>query len=307
MSDPNYSPAVVREIVAGELQSENDSLDAHTGRVDTDLGRVLSFRAAAWSESGESRPYERTRKWREAVRTIETARTTEAIEAGNSSQLAYETGVTEREMDTSYVHSLALVYGLLRNEGQILNFCGGTNNGKTNVALLAIDVKTEMEPETQVFGNIPADSISTSWDYSAVTSIADLEESMLEEPDRSKVILVDDASIDHSAHSSNAHEVAERQGRLARLAAKLSAVLIFVGHRHDGRDIAKHIRSMPDVKHLLCIRETRDDGTVEQYICSVYSEITENGLTDLQATLTDLPEARSSYDPDVIAHNLFSE
>ncbi|MBF8224502.1 hypothetical protein, partial [Halomonas sp. 328] len=221
-----------------------------------------------------------------------------------------EHGVIEQRYDATAVPELSQLYGIVRNPGQILNFVGGTDNGKTNVMFLAIDTKMDVEPETLAIGNVPAEYIDHQWtEYYCAQSMDDLEERVDREPDRPKIIFVDDASIDHSEHSASAAEVKERQGRLARLAAKRKAVLVYVGHREDGYDLSKHIRAMPGVKHLQCVRLDHPDGTTDRYLATVYNDQNEDsgGLCDRDFTLDPLPKSRTEYDPDVVAHNLFAD
>ncbi|ELZ03513.1 hypothetical protein C482_03729 [Natrialba chahannaoensis JCM 10990] len=300
----------MREIVDGDLEDRNGTLHAHTGRVPSDLGKVLSFRQEARQRHHEvSGKFEDSRRFTEAVGTVETQRTTDAIHSGNQSQLAFAHGVIERRYDATAVPELSKLYGIVRNPGQILNFCGGTDNGKTNVLFLAIDTKMDVEPETLAIGNVPAEYIDHQWtEYYCAESMDDLVDRVDEEPDRPKIIFVDDASIDHSEHSASAAEVKERQGRLARLAAKQKAVLAYVGHREDGYDLSKHIRAMPGVKHLQALRLDNPDGTTDRYVTTVYNDQNEDsgGLTDRDFTLDPLPKSRTEYDPDVVAHNLFA-
>ena len=308
MSD-EYPAALIREIVADRLHVEGNHLDRHAGRVSGELAKTLSFRKAAWDRDPEAvGAFEETDRWRTAVGIAETARTSEAIAADPSRVIAFETGVVERDLSARHLTELSALYGLVRNAGSILNLCGGTDHGKTNVAWLAIGTKVEVEPETLIVANVPESDIDlpAGWSYRPVEDIADVEFVAELEPDRPKVVLVDDASIDHSAHSSSG-DVEQRQGRLARLAAKLNMVLIYVGHRDDGLDLAKHVRAMPGTKHLHAVRIDDPDGTTDRYVCSVYDSLDDGKLTDLSLSLDPLPRSPVTYDPDAVAHALFAE
>ncbi|GAA0651217.1 hypothetical protein [Salarchaeum japonicum] len=298
----DLDPAKLREALRAEDEVE---LPEWTGRVPAELARNLSWRARAWEKSGKDGSFAATARARDAIGITGSERTTKAIAAGNSSQVAFETGITDNDLDTGYVKSLAEFWKVLRYVGRIIVLTGGTNNGKTNVGFLGVDLTDRFVEDLLVVGNVPRDDISARWidDYQEVESIDELEDVLEAEPERRKLVLVDDASLDHAEGTSNSHQVRERMGEITRLAAKRHAVMLFLAHREDGMGVAKHLREMPDSVQLHCQRVLDEDGHVEEYAAELRSGVGEDAET--VRDLGNLPEADTEYHPDAVAHQLF--
>lgn len=298
MTDSGYGVATFAEQIRGELSDESD-LPEWTGRVPPRLARCLAYEERATAGGLGERA-------QDAVAVTAPERATRAVEQGNDSVVAFETGVTERSLDTSPIQALASVGGLVRHAGQKLVVTGGTNNGKTNVILLLVDVADRLIPDLQIISNILADKLQASWmdRYHEVRTHDELTDVVQAEPQREKFVIVDDASLDHGEGLSQSHEVREKAGRTTRLAAKNHSRIAYLAHRDDGKGVAKHIRSMPDCVQLACQRILDDDGHVEEYVANVARGAGEG--REFIETLGSLPESATDYDPDAVAHELFS-
>lgn len=298
MGDSGYSVATLAEQTRGEQADESD-LPPWTGRVPPKLARCLAFEERA--VSGDN-----TRRAADAVAVSAPERATEAIERGNGSVVAFETGVTEQNLDTGPLRALASVGGLVRHAGQKLVVTGGTNNGKTNVILLCVDVADRLIQDLLVIGNIPKETLSARWEdrYVEVETQQQLVDAIEDEPEREKFVIVDDASLDHGEGLSNSHEVRESAGRVTRLAAKKHSRIAYLAHREDGKGVSKHIRSMPGCLQLACQRILDEDGHIEEYVANVARGAGED--REFIETLGDLPEAQADYEPDATAHELFA-
>lgn len=296
----NIAFGKLREQIDGDLAGDVDLPD-WTGRVPSDLARALSYEQKAVGGG-------LGRRAAEAVDVAEPERVTRAVDVGNQSLVSFESGVTEDDLDSSPLRALAEFAALVRHSGRVLVLTGGTDNGKTNVGLLAADVADRLLSDLLVISNIPRGALDARWlDRDRYREVEDHDELMAaleDDPDREKFVLVDDASLDHGEGMSQSHEVRERAGRAVRLAAKRSARIAYLAHREDGVGVAKHIRSMPDARQVACRRILDDDGHVEEFVANISEGVGEE--QEFVRTLADLPMADASYDPDAVAHELFA-
>ena len=309
MSSSNLPQAIVGEMLRGNLDLD-PTLHDHTGRVEPRLAELLSYRQVAWEQANDDRArFCESARFSEAVPIQNTARITQAIQSGNEGLIGLITGVVENDLDARTAQQLARMFGYVRHAGALLNFCGGTDNGKTNVVWLCAEVFSEIVEDALVLGNVDPATIELvdHMEYQLVRSIDEFEEVLTKFRDRPKIAFIDDASIDHSHHAGNSKEVAERQGKAARLAAKNDARILYVGHRDDGKDLSKHVRALPGVRHLLCARVLDEHGAIESYQATVYDELDEDGLAKVHRVLKPLPQTAVGYDPDDVAYALFSE
>ncbi|MFH5798559.1 hypothetical protein [Haladaptatus sp. CMAA 1911] len=303
MTDRGFAYGEFGERIHGDLRGDVD-LPAFVGRVKPEHARLLAHLQVAGDDydlGSETRE-----RVAESVALAVPGLATRAVHEGHDSLMAFLSGVTQRDLDTSPVAALTRLLKLLRPQGRVMVLTGATNSGKTNVGFLCIDVADKLFPGLQIIGNIPRDAFTAEWidRYSAVRDFEELVGLVEDEPKREKIILVDDASLDHAEGQSNSHVVREKMGELVRLAAKRHARIAYLAHRDDGKGVAKHIRTMPDTQQLACSSVPAEDGTIEEYRVILRDGVGVDGTDG--AILGKMPEASAKYDPDAVAYKLFN-
>jgi len=306
----DFDTAELRE----QLREEDEvKLPPWTGRVPAAMAKNLAFRARAWERAGNEGSFANSKRVQDAISIAGSERVTEAIDNGNRTPVTFEAGMADRSLDAGYVVALAEYWTVLKHVGRIGVLTGSTNSGKTNVGLLGADLTYRLadtgmdEPNPMVVSNIPRDDLDAPWleDYREVASISELREVLEENSKRRKLVVVDDASIDHAEGTSNSHQVREEMGEVVRLAAKLHSVVLFLSHREDGYGVAKHLREMPGTVQLHCEREFDERGDIEEYRVEVRDGVGEDATT--VQSLGELPKADAEYEPDAVANPLFGD
>lgn len=220
--EDDLNPAKVREVVEpdGQLADRNRYLDAHTGFVSTELAESLSWSARAVPDLDQRESY------REMVGFASTRQTTEAVHQGHSSDLAYQTGITEDSLSADSFEYTVELLDRVRNNGApafVLGF-GNPNTGKTGHVLHEwYRAWSKVYPDGVAVSNARVPVFEER-----VTSAQELYE-FLTEADRRVFVLIDEGSTHFDART-HSHEVATQWTPLAKRAAKLGFDVAIIGH-----------------------------------------------------------------------------
>ena len=235
--DSDLNPAKVREVLDGDLQERNAHLHPHTGHVPDDLADVLSFGVSSWSELPDTDLYD------ELVSHGATSNTTEAVHEGRSSDLAFQTGVTEADLDGSNLRLPLRLVEEMDNNGApaFIGGAGNPNSGKTTLVALFAELRSEVVDDLLVISN------SRTWPLTDVhvMSAHDLACALIEHRDRPKFVFLDEGSTLFDARTFS-REVAIQFTPLAKRFAKIG-VDVFATVGHTGKDLH------PEVKRLITL------------------------------------------------------
>lgn len=275
--------AKLREQIKGRVEGDSPVLD-HTGVVPDPAARSsLSFLNQMPEFTASSLKTEVTNK-------IGTDTATEAVHSGNSSVLSHFVGVTEQDLAAN---SLTLPVRLLDRMDNYDAPCftvlaGNPNTGKTNLLLLLAQLRKYEKEDLLILSNF-----NSSITDIVVTSTHDLAISLLENRDRPKFVMVDEAST-HFDSRTNRRPVAVQWTPLAKRFAKLNVDVAGLVC-HTGKDLhpeAKRLATLPIYKPEKKTAEIYDRWPSD-------SEAPED--LSFSGPLEDLEKAAASYDPDAAA------
>lgn len=241
MTDSNVdehllTAAKLYEQVRGDMDGD-ERLLPHTGYVEDAQDRsALSFVETAMQSTDRSpvgSSFEDTRLGSIVSSKVLTDTATEAVATGNGSVMSHIVGVTEQDLDASALRLPMMLLDEIENNGApaFVTAAGNPNTGKTNTAILLIELRKLQRDDFLVLSNV------RTWDATdiVVTSAHDLAVQLLEHRDVPKAVLIDEGSTHFDART-NRREVAEQYTPLAKRYAKigvdLEAVVV-----HTGKDL----------------------------------------------------------------------
>jgi len=226
--------AKLREQIHQNMESDEQH-HRHSGIVTNKQDRTsLSFVEDTISQCDlDVTSFEETDLGETLHRKFTSDRVTEAVTNGNGSVLSHLVGVTEQDLDASALRLPMMLLDQIENNGApaFLTAAGNPNTGKTNTAILLIQLRALDLDDLLVLSNV------RTWDQTdiVVTSAHDLAVQLLEHRDRPKAVLIDEGSTHFDART-NRREVAEQYTPLAKRYAKIGvdmeAVVV-----HTGKDL----------------------------------------------------------------------
>lgn len=232
----DLNPAKVREVVDGDLAEHNDHLHPHTGHVSTGLADLLSWSIANDPDLANSDTYE------EMIGQAATRQTTEAVHQGNTSDLAFATGVTEQDLDASQLTLPSRILSRLENNGALATIlvAGAPNSGKTNTVWLLVEIASGWWDDLLVLSNAEASIVDIQ-----VTSCHDLAVELLEHRDTPKFVVIDEGSTHFDARTHH-HDVATQWSPLLKRMSKLSVEAVAV-IGHTGKDVDPEMKRLTNL------------------------------------------------------------
>lgn len=293
----DFPLAKLAELVGGDLEHENDHLQPHAGLVtDEALHEVVAFCEANLEALDlDAETFAETALGGQLLGRAATARATETVQAAPPGPRAsFFSGVTEKEVALSKVQVLQRMLGIIRPAGRILVWTGGTNHGKTNTALLWLELAESDMPELAIATNMT--SLSGP-EYELVESQPELLAFLEDHPAEQKAVWLDEASSHMTGYAGDRRAVEDHMRPVVRATAKHHARLMFGAHRL--KDAHPTIRAMPNCRFVENEKLEDETGTPEEYLARVYDDVGPDGnLVGDPVVLRDLPETSWSYDPD---------
>lgn len=291
-SEGGIASARLRDALTDGDPELTHELDRHAGLVaDRDLSDVLSLLEDAADQADVPDRVEDTKLWQQLVRPNATHRATEATDSATAS---YLTGSNQEQSDEPPSRWGFQFQKIIRADGRIIVFGGGTNTGKTNVAGLLVEAaKYQFGSDLIIGTNI--ESLAESADADLICNLTGFRG--WTEKDGPKLFIGDEMSSHMKAGSADGHEVVEKMGPLMRFAAKRSLRFVSLGHRPT--DLHPDVRKMPGMRYFECDRLENDLGEPTRYRLTVYESIEDDGygVNELYH-LDHVPETRLDYDPD---------
>jgi len=280
MSD-DLNPAKVREVSDpdGQLHDRNRYLEPHTGHVEADLAELVSWSRRSWSD------FDGSDVEAELVQPNATGKTTRAIEDGRTSQLAFETGVTEQRLSADeFTYTRELISRVKNNDAPMfLVGFGLPNSGKTGHILHDWYRAWRAEyPDGILISNASIPAAAEQF-----VSLDKLVGFCIRNPDVRKFIFLDEGSTHFDART-NSHEVASQFSPFSKRFAKLSIDFATIGH------------TVMDVHPELKRQATTMFHKPELKQVQFYDGYDEDRLTDpvFPAPVDGLEEPAIEYDPD---------
>lgn len=292
-----YPIGKLRELVAGDLEHANEHLHQHTGLVgDEQLSAAMSFCEGNLELADvEADSFAETELGRQLTAAAATSRATDAVDAASAgARASYYSGITELEVSLSEAQVLMKLLGIVRPTGRILVWTGGTNHGKTNTALLMIELAVEDDPDMLVATNMQS---LGGVDYTLVESQSELLEFLETNRGAEKIVWLDEASSHMTGYAGDRHDVEQQMRPVVRAAAKEHARLLYGAHRVT--DVHPTIRDMPNCRFVANERLEDVHGQAEEYVAEVYEDVGPDGdLAGDPVVLRELPQTSLEYDPD---------
>lgn len=277
-----FTAAKLYEQVAGDLDGDPRLLD-HAGLpVEDEHLSTLSFLHGAdaeYSDTGLAEIVDSTFRTRAATR---------AVEGGDAEALSYLVGVTEQDLDGSALRLPMLLLDQLENNDApaFVVGAGNPNTGKTNTMSLLAELRAHDLDDLLVLSNV------RSWELTdrVVTSAHDLAVALIEERDRPKFVLIDEASTHFDARTYR-HEVATQWTPLAKRFAKLGVDVCGV-ICHTGKDLH------PEAKRLCTLAYYKEEKDVAEFYDRWPADADKPVGRRFGGSIEELEQTRVFYDPD---------
>lgn len=295
-SGDGFGFAKIREILSdGDLSDVETNLLEHTGKVDAELGEVLTHSAQSLGSDEDLRD---SSYYQQAVEASQTRRVSEVVQSAPSAEAAFTTGVTDQQLDASAARALLELHSIVNQEGGVVVLGGATNSGKTNVACCLAEIEYLLSPDSRVASNVTSLDVGPiGLDVVALEEFTAFEQWTRDHRDVHKIGLLDEVSSHMSGYNSDRADVEEYMRQLVRFASKRGIILIFIVHRFV--DCHPAIREMPDAVYGACACRRDDRGEPVEYSVSLFDKLVEGTPTDrLAPTISNLPKSRIGYDPD---------
>ena len=231
---------------------EQDGVDAHpwTGLVqDRELRDVLAFCSEAYEPltEGAVREFEDHPVARRVTKQHGTHAGTQALQAGNMSQLSFFSGLVGYKSDVSGMQTLMQLQKIVEETPVFIAYLFGMmGSGKTDFSMLLLEVYTSVygEDSVQRVANITSDSVDEE-----VTRYGRVVELLEDRRDRIQdgedidplVIVIDEAAQIFSGSGADQHR-AKQLAKLLKLARKSNANILLIGQ--DGKDIGPSLRAL---------------------------------------------------------------
>jgi len=214
--------AKLGEVARGDL--DGAVLD-HAGVVeDTDLSS-LSFVENTLRADG--RTFGKTSLGEEVLTTFETAAAQQAVRSGDASLASSIVGITEQDLEASeFSYTLELIERVRNNDAPLfLVGFGLPNTGKTGHVLH--DWHRAWQAQYPDGISISNAEVRT-FDHT-ITSLDELVQFCLDNPDVQKFVFIDEGSTHFDART-NSHEIASQFSPFSKRFAKLSVDFATIGH-----------------------------------------------------------------------------
>jgi hypothetical protein len=224
----------------------------------------------------------------EVYSSMLTDEATEAIHRGNDLVLSHLVGLTEQDLDGSTLRLVARLQEELANNDApaFILGAGNPNTGKTNTMSLLAELRSIEVEDYLILSNVRSWSLTDR----VVTSAHDLAVALLEERDRPKFVMIDEASTHFDART-NRREVATQWTPLAKRFAKIGvdACGLVV---HTGKDCH------PEAKRLATLAYWKEEKRVAEFFerWPADGDRPVDGL--LGGPVEDLESTGAEYDPD---------
>lgn len=247
----------LRQYALGDL-AEVDHRDVSRAAAvarDDDVRELLVFASQAWARHRDPSAHEETDRvefwdteW--ASRRVEQQATdmaTDAVEAGNVSQMEFLTGMPEYESDVSGLHALQdMEHWLLDSEEiKVTYLADYMGTGKTEFVHLCAEVvefrserRDDLAP-AEFVANIPTS------DFPTITGWDEFKEWVEKgHIDSNRWAIIDEGSQMLTGYSDDREAVERLMSRLVKLARKHGVNLIIIGH--TGMDLHADLRRLCD-------------------------------------------------------------
>jgi len=292
MSDGNLNASKLYEQVVGRLDS-NREMPSHSGLpIDQTHSANLSFVESCLREAGADHGLPGRLDHSQLGQVLdhkfraEAAR--DAVVSQHSTALSYLVGVTERDLDASELTLPAQLLDRLENGGALTNIlaAGNPNTGKTNTVSVLAELAKAKWPELLVTSNV------ATWDLTdeLVTSSYDLAVTLLENRDRPKFVLIDEASTHFDART-NSYPVASQWSPLCKRMSKLGVEVVSV-IGHTGKDVA------PEQKRLTNLALYKTEQKEVEFFSEWPAESDRPDGRLFGGSLSNLEATSVNYDPD---------
>lgn len=269
-----------REYALGNLshQIDHDHIRAHAGIVqDEETEQVLNIAEDAYEPLTSEMPqsFYRTEFARKILRNQGTEMVRKALASGNFAYLDYMTGLTNYDPDVSGIQTLMWLEEWISRVASMNIIAGHMGTGKTDLSLLLAQVWTHYwtvvdgmaEDDVRVLTNI-----TSCQQAETVTGQTELVEEL--EQSGKKLIIIDEASSNFSAHGGEGQEVIQQFKRTTRMIRKQDGYLVLIAHREDAKDVHKDIRLLCDIlykttKKTAEVYEGRVDGEPKKTLTGI--------------------------------------
>lgn len=277
----------------------------HTGVVDEREERdALSWLAAEYdhAEFDEDMPLDffDTATGAQLLAHYRTDRATRDLDTGNSSALGFHVGERSGSSSFSTSKQLLKVLQRLRVQGYLGLFCGSTDGGKTNTALLMAELAMRDDPDLHLATNIDPLEWSDA-DLDDRTHFVDSTSSLVSvcEDHEDVVAVLDELSTEMNATTQN-YDVVDGFYSVVTWKSKYGLRIIGIAHRVDGYDMHPALREHAD--DFIKQQRDRRHGEPDEYAAEFFDRRLDDGdLAELKMKLSDIPETSARYDPDATA------
>jgi hypothetical protein len=292
MTDYNeelLTAAKLYEQVQGRLEGD-DRLLPNTGLIsDPGYRSNLSFveNTVRADDDLDATAFGDTALGSELYSSMLTDEATEAIHHGNDLFLSHLVGLTEQDLDGSTLRLVARLQEELANNDApaFILGAGNPNTGKTNTMSLLAELRSIELEDYLILSNVRSWSLTDR----VVTSAHDLAVALLEERDRPKFVMIDEASTHFDART-NRREVATQWTPLGKRFAKIGvdACGLVV---HTGKDCH------PEAKRLATLAYWKEKKRVAEFFERWPADADRPVDSLLGGSVEDLESTGAEYDP----------
>jgi len=285
-----------REYVRGNLPNQDDEPDAHwwTGIVqDRQLRDVLAFAEEHYEPltPDAEQTFEKTGVARRIVKDHGTHTGTDALAAGNLSQLSFFSGLVGYRKDVSGMQVLLSLMDEIENTPVWIAYLfGDMGNGKTNFAFLLAEVFESVYENVVRTANVESkDFDETITQYSRLIEVLEERKERIQAGDDLDewLIIIDEAAQIFTGTGADQHK-AKQLAKVLKLARRSAANVIMIGQ--DGKDIDASLRA-------LCTLFIHKKG---EKTATLYNDVVERqGIGEIQ-TLNKIP-------PTSVRHSTYDE
>lgn len=199
-----------------------------------------------YDNSEDPRHVENTEIYKEIVVYWTTQVLNKAVRVGNDRIINRFVRIVNEESKISDVHPVLRFARWVTRRASVTYLAGHMGSGKTDFALLMLEIFYKEMKESDTGVKIATNIKSTAENEENVEYISSQPELVkwLEEDDKFKMFLFDEASSHASGYSGEAHIVQKQMRSMIRLIRKHNGNMIIIGH--DGKDLHPTIRELAD-------------------------------------------------------------
>jgi hypothetical protein len=275
----------MREYLEGDIRSgDRERPYSFVGRVPPEFEDMLIACKAAYEKYGDGR-FEDTEFYRDWVTVAMSKEAGHAVRNDDLVTMQSFVGEPQSTEDVSGIQTTRRLRDGLRRPAYVCYIHGHMGNGKTDFALLLAEL---WKDETEARGDdaVIAANIESFEEKDEYISDFDEYVEWLEETDKEKMFIFDEASSHASGYASQAQQ-SRKLGRLVNLIRKYNGNIVIIGH--TGKDVH------PDIRRK-CIHFVRKTGTKTNEI-RTRNDIGEGeGDFDLEMQLEGIPQTSFTYD-----------